>query len=749
MSVHLSKIRVLFKLPLWRVFTLQPLNLMLAVLLLASAAVTAESNSDQAAPLLGRDEISISTQHEVLVVGSEQDYPPFATGMTDATAGGFTVDLWKAVAKETNLNYTIHVAPFHQLLQDFKDGKIDVLINLAHSDARHRFADFTVPHVVIHGAIFVRKGESTIHSENDLANKSIIVLKADLAHDYARAMGWGKQLVLVDTTADGLNLLASGKHDAMLIAKLTGVKTLRELGLDTIEVRAQAGFKQKFAFAVHEGESELLDKLNEGMAVTKSNGTYLMLYERWFGSYEGKTVGWRDLLKYLVPTVLVFLAISGYLLYRRWTEKLAFELRLNILHAAIEQSPISIVITDANAKIEYVNQRFTEVTGYTLQEALGKNPRILQSGVTPQDTYSALWDKLDHDQPWKGELINKRKNGEFYWEEAHIAPVKNTAGLLTHYVAAKMDISQRKENEQFIRHSEERFRFILENSPIAVRISQRASSHVVFANQRYAELIGMTPSEVLGVNPKFYYAHPQDYEDILVQLDQEGRVTNKLVELRIPDVDTKKWALASYLPLEFRNEPCVLGWFYDISDRKAMEEQVQHLAHYDPLTNLPNRTLFADRLQQALTLAKRDHLHLALMFLDLDKFKPINDTLGHGVGDLVLQEVAHRIQACLRESDTVARIGGDEFVVLLPIVETAQDALGVAEKIRYTLNQPFELAGHSLNISSSTGIAIYPQHGTEENKLIKNADVAMYYAKAGGRDTVKLYQECMQDMNAL
>lgn len=734
MTAHSSKMCLLFK---------PPLSLVLTVLLLATATIATAANSDQTIVLAARQAIATPAQRDVLVVGSEQDYPPFAIGMTDATAGGFTVDLWKAVAKEANLNYTIHVAPFHQLLQDFKDGKIDVLINLAYSDARHGFADFTVPHVVIHGAIFVRKNDSTIHTEDDLAHQSIIVLKADLAHDYARSKGWEKQLVQVDTAAEGLKLLASGKHDAMLLGKLTGVKTLRELGLDTIEARAQAGFSQKFAFAVHEEQSELLAKLNEGMAITQSNGTYHALYEKWFGLYEEKQLGWRVLLIYITPIILIILAFIGYLFYRRRAERLVFELKLHTLFAAIEQSPVSIVISNVDAEIEYVNPNFSQVTGYSLQDVQGKNPRILQSGLTPKETYSALWSTLTSGQVWKGELVNRRNNGEVYWEEAHIAPVKNAAGVITHYVAAKMEITQRKQHEQLMRYSEERFRFMLENSPIAVRISLRTSSQVVFANQRYADLIDMKPHEVIGVNPKCYYANPDDYENILKQLDQEGRVTNKLVKLHIPDADTTKWALASYLPLEFHDEPCVLGWFYDISDRKTMEEQVQHLAHYDPLTNLPNRTLFADRLQQALTLAKRDHLHLALMFLDLDKFKPINDTLGHGVGDLVLKEVAQRIQGCLRESDTVARIGGDEFVVLLPIVEAAQDALTVAEKIRYALNQPFELAGQRLNISSSTGIAFYPEHGTEENQLIKNADTAMYYAKASGRDAVKLYQESM------
>ena len=177
----------------------------------------------------------------------------------------------------------------------------------------------------------------------------------------------------------------------------------------------------------------------------------------------------------------------------------------------------------------------------------------------------------------------------------------------------------------------------------------------------------------------------------------------------------------------------------DISERKKVAEHLQHMAHYDVLTDLPNRSLLSDRLQQAIISNRRENGHLALMFLDLDMFKYVNDNLGHDIGDLLLKEVAKRILDCLRESDTAARIGGDEFVVLLPSVESTQTAMRVAEKIRNMLCLPFDIAGHRLNISSSIGVAVYPEHGTDEKQLLKNADTAMYLAKRNGRNTVVLF----------
>lgn len=174
---------------------------------------------------------------------------------------------------------------------------------------------------------------------------------------------------------------------------------------------------------------------------------------------------------------------------------------------------------------------------------------------------------------------------------------------------------------------------------------------------------------------------------------------------------------------------------------RASETRLRHLAEHDALTGLPNRALFSDHLTHALAQARRNRTRLALMFIDLDRFKPINDTLGHHVGDALLQVVAQRLLECVRESDIVGRLGGDEFVVLLPVIDTDDDALTVAEKIREALNQPFELgSGQPLSVSSSTGIALFPEHGADEVQLTKNADAAMYMAKDGGRNQVRLYK---------
>lgn len=328
-----------------------------------------------------------------LVVGSEEDYPPFAIGKAGEPAGGFTVELWKAVAAQNQLQYTIRVLPFREILQQFRNGEIDVLINLAQSDERRRFADFSVPHVTVNGAIFVRKADrSVIRSEEDLAGKAIIVLNADLAHDYAVSRGWGKQLVPVDTAAEGLALLASGRHDAMLLSKLVGMQTLRELKLSNVVAADQsAGFSQKFAFAVRKGNSDLLAQINEGLALTKASGVYDELYQKWFGVYEER-LSYRYLLKYLVPAAILLLGLSAFAFYQRQraykeaasqrtraletVRRIAKEEEANrFINSIIDSTPDPISVIDRQHRWVIVNDAFCAFVGHSREELIGKSAR--------------------------------------------------------------------------------------------------------------------------------------------------------------------------------------------------------------------------------------------------------------------------------------------------------------------------------------------------------------------------------------
>jgi diguanylate cyclase (GGDEF)-like protein/PAS domain S-box-containing protein len=297
--------------------------------------------------------------------------------------------------------------------------------------------------------------------------------------------------------------------------------------------------------------------------------------------------------------------------FNRVLEKATHLLRSErIASDVFEHALEAILVAGRDGRIVKVNPAFTTTTGFTAEEAIGRNPSMLQSGRQDAAFYRRFWQALNTRGQWQGEIWNRRKNGELYPEWLNIIAVRDEQGLVEHYVAI----------------------------------------------------------------------------------------------------------------------------FSDITERKRQEALITYQAHHDALTGLPNRTLFYDRVEQALSIAKRhDRQDAAVMFLDLDRFKAVNDSFGHDVGDLLLREVARRLRSAVRESDTVARLGGDEFTVLLPELAGAEGAAAVADKIIEATREPCIIAGHTIFITASIGIALYPRDGADVDSLMKTADAAMYQVKARGR----------------
>ncbi len=289
--------------------------------------------------------------------------------------------------------------------------------------------------------------------------------------------------------------------------------------------------------------------------------------------------------------------------------------------ATVFESQEGMMVTDAESVILKVNQAFTHITGYNVDEVIGKTPNMLSSGRHDSEFYNAMWSIIKSMGAWHGEIWNRRKNGEIYPQWLTITSVKANDDTVTNYVATLTDITA----------------------------------------------------------------------------------------------------------------------------RKSAENEMQLLAFYDPLTKLPNRRLLLDRLQRAMTNSARTRQNCALMFVDLDYFKSLNDTMGHDIGDMMLQIVAQRLAICVREGDTVSRVGGDEFMVMLENLNENEDeasalAETVGKKILTAINQPFQLAGHEYISTASIGITVFINHFFTVAEIQKQADVAMYAAKTAGRNVLRFFK---------
>jgi len=296
-------------------------------------------------------------------------------------------------------------------------------------------------------------------------------------------------------------------------------------------------------------------------------------------------------------------------------QRRAAEERVRILSAAVEQSPVSVVITDRNGVISYVNPKFEQMTGYGATEAAGRPLDFTCVSPDGHEPMRELWETLGRGEPWRGEFCNERRDGEVFWEYATISPLTGEDGAITHFVAVK--------------------------------------------------------------------------EDITV--------------------------------------------------RRSYEEQLRWQAHYDALTGLPNRLLMCDRLDQAVAAAHRHGAMAALLYIDLDRFKSVNDAQGHAAGDKLLKEAASRLCGCVRETDTVSRLGGDEFVIILPDITDRHAAQRAADRVIAAFSQPFRIDGQEHFITASIGVTLYPLDSSDADTLLRHADQAMYRAKQKGRNRYLLF----------
>lgn len=435
------------------------------------------------------------------------------------------------------------------------------------------------------------------------------------------------------------------------------------------------------------------------------------------------------------------------------TEQKAVEAKFRMLSTAVEQSPTSVVITNLDAEIEYVNPAFTKVTGYSLAEAKGLNPRVLQSGLTEKSVYPSLWEKIAKGQPWVGNFVNKRKNGEIYFEEAYISPVRGDDGTVSHYVAVKLDVTKRKQLEESIHAAALYTRSLIEAS-LDPLVTISVDGMITDVNLATENVTGVNRKGLIGTEFSRYFTEPEKARAGYQQVFAQGSVTGYMLAIQhVSGIVTDVLFNASVYRDEEGNVLGVFAAARDITDIKHMQEEMRQLAFYDPLTRLANRRLLIDRMSQAVAASKRSRLYGAVMFLDLDNFKPLNDTHGHGVGDLLLMEVAKRLKDCTRATDTVARIGGDEFVVMLTKLDKDCAAAKlktekIAEKIRLALAKPYILLVDGEDDPESTvehhctasiGVALFLSDTFSQDDVMKWADSAMYQAKDAGRNRVLFY----------
>ena len=502
-----------------------------------------------------------------------------------------------------------------------------------------------------------------------------------------------------------------------------------------------------------------------GFTVPKDYAAVHALYrELELGPYAHKPLSWNDIKQHysgflLLTAAGLVLLLSGLAAYvglsnRRLGRENAERRRAEAALAAVSERTESyleaigniIVVLDPRGMVMLANRRANEVLGYAEGELEGRHwfstalpddqRNVVQNGFERAMAQQiALADTYEHEV-----LTRDGRRRLIAWNNRTL---KDDSGAICALIGAGEDITERHAAEEEIRL----FARVVESSAEGVMICDPAV-RIERINRAFSDITGYSAAEVIGQSPRLLGSGRQSsdfYQAMWREIAATGRWQGEIWNRRKNGEIYPEWLSISTISDESGAPLKYVGIFTDISQSKADQAKIHFLAYYDPLTNLPNRRLLGDRFDQSLAAARRNARHLAVLFVDLDRFKQINDSLGHPVGDRVLEGVAERFKHCVRESDSLARIGGDEFVLMLPDVESPEDAAVVALKCIGALAAPFRIDDHELQVTPSIGIALCPQDGESLDALIKAAETAMYAAKEAGRATYRFFTG---DMNA-
>jgi len=559
--------------------------------------------------------------HPSISFTGDPDWLPYEAFDDKGNYIGIVSDYLAEIEKILGIQFTIiPTNSWIESVNKVSQGEVDIISETVDSALKAKMV-FTKPYLSSPIVIIMHKDTPYVDNIKQIAKGKIALIKDyGYVHEITKTHP-NLDILWVQTIDEGLTAVSTGKVDTLLSTLAHSIYKISKNNLTNIRIVGKTEFTNDLGFAIQKDLLPLVSLFNRAID-SISEAEKHKISSAWGEAKYTEKLDYELVIKIAIILVLLIMFIFF------WNRKLAMEIlgrkeieaKLKLASSVYQNTNQAIMVTDQFNLIEAINPSFTELTGYTADEVMGKSPRILKSDQQDKLFYEQMWERLKLNGYWQGEIWNVKKNGDEY-------------------------------------------------------------------------------AELLTINTIY---------------------------------DDKKNVLQR------------VALFSDITDRKRAEEKIWKQANFDQLTQLPNRGMFVDRLAHEIIISNRTAKPLALLFLDLDHFKEVNDALGHDKGDILLIDAAKRIQDCVRESDTVSRLGGDEFTVILTEIKNTHHVERIANNIVQQLGRPFSLGMEEAYVSVSIGVAFYPNDAKNSDTLIKYADQAMYLAKEKGRNQYSFFTESMQ-----
>lgn len=683
----------------------------------------------------------------------DPDWAPFERINAQGQHEGIAAELVQLVAQRVGLQLELlPTKNWDESLAASKAKRCQVMSFLNRTPVRDTWLIFTSPIFFDPNVIITREEHGFIADLKALQGERVVLPHGTMVEEQVRRDFPNLTVVLSGSEPESMQMVSERQADLTIRSLIVAADAIKREGLFNLKISGQVPqYTNELRMGVSKDQPELRAILDKGIKT-------ITLHEREAISNKYTAVNIQqgiDWTRVYVLLVLLATAIMVALYILRKNHQLQAALAASHeardalrvseeRHRLLADNASDIIWTmDLNGRNTYISPSVERLRGYTVSEAMQQS---LQEALTPasaQIAQAGLDRALEAIQAnrqvpaFRAELEQPCKSGGTIWTEVSFSGIHNAEGEFVNFLGVTRDISERKRAELDLHIAAIAF-----ESQDGMIVTD-AQSKILRVNHAFTKISGYAAIEVIGKTPRMLQSGRHDadfYAAMWGTIHQvgvwQGEIWNRRKsgevypeQITITAVKDSQAQVTHYVAV-----------LEDITQRKQLEKEVAQLAFFDTLTQLPNRRLFNDRLGQSLIRAQRTQSTLALMFIDLDKFKPINDTHGHEAGDHLLQTLAQRIEGCLRASDTAARVGGDEFLVLLSDLQASQDARAVAEKIRQALEQPVVTAtGAVLCASASIGIALYPEHGQTAQDLLRAGDQAMYQAKNRGGNAIELW----------